>query len=186
MVPAKQIHSSKRFGLLEVLTFFTTALNFIPILLPLGAVGGTSGVDTEPVQMMGWRFEEVLLWVLALDINSGLLEEKRCCTNIVERQKTKATIAYKFRTVTNQFMDVELRTEWIPGHVEVEGNGKADRAAKVVAKGNREEQTGVEDKDEEKLPRHLEGGISINTMVAKQTYKASLWRTWRDRLEGTE
>ena len=91
------------------------------------------------------------------------------------------------RTITNRFIDLELKTRWIPGHVEVGGNEKADRAAKSAAKGDREGRTGEGDgNEEEELPTHLEKGIGINPTAAKRTYKANLRRKWRERLEGTE
>ncbi|KAF8594205.1 hypothetical protein BDV93DRAFT_415987, partial [Ceratobasidium sp. AG-I] len=83
--------------------------------------------------------------------------------------------------------DLEIKTRWIPGHVDVAGNEKADRAAKTAATGEREGRLGEGDKGTEAdLPTHLEKGISINPTAAKRTYKANLWKTWRDRLEGTE
>ncbi|KAF8597213.1 hypothetical protein BDV93DRAFT_405100, partial [Ceratobasidium sp. AG-I] len=82
---------------------------------------------------------------------------------------------------------VEIKTRWIPGHVDVAGNEKADRVAKSAATGERGERTEEGDDDvEEDLPAHLEGGISINPTAAKRTYKENLWRTWKGRLEGTE
>jgi hypothetical protein len=71
--------------------------------------------------------------------------------------------------------------------VEVTGNEKADEAAKAAAKGTREGHMGEGDEGEvDDLPTHLEKGISINPTAAKRTYKAGLWREWKERLEGTE
>ncbi|KAF8602247.1 hypothetical protein BDV93DRAFT_583984 [Ceratobasidium sp. AG-I] len=91
------------------------------------------------------------------------------------------------RSITNRHIDVEIKTRWIPGHVDVAGNKKADKAAKEVAMGNREGQVeGDRNEPEDELPELLEEGISINPTAAKRTYKSNLRRKWADRLEGTE
>ncbi|KAF8594211.1 hypothetical protein BDV93DRAFT_459442 [Ceratobasidium sp. AG-I] len=76
---------------------------------------------------------------------------------------------------------------WIPGHVDVAGNEKADKEAKKAATGEREGQAeDDEDEQEGELPETLKKGIGINPTAAKRTYKVTLRERWKDRLEGTD
>ncbi|KAF8600931.1 hypothetical protein BDV93DRAFT_416201, partial [Ceratobasidium sp. AG-I] len=91
------------------------------------------------------------------------------------------------RAITNRHLDVDIKTRWIPGHVDVAGNEKADKEAKKAATEGREGRAeDGEGEHEDELPETLEKGISINPTAAKRTYKTILRKMWKDRLEGTD
>ncbi|KAJ1300876.1 hypothetical protein OPQ81_002514 [Rhizoctonia solani] len=67
---------------------------------------------------------------------------------------------------------IRLDTRWIPGYAGVEGNEKADEAAKQAAEGGQDTNA--------LLPHSLYGRVPINPTTAKRTRKARMVGEWRD------
>jgi ribonuclease HI len=72
---------------------------------------------------------------------------------------------------------LRVDTRWIPGHEGVEGNEKADEAARDAG------ENGSSANDE--LPKHLKGAIPINPTAAKRVFREGMESRWRDEMKGS-
>jgi hypothetical protein len=86
------------------------------------------------------------------------------------------------RKVNRSNEGIHIDTVWIPGHMDVDGNERADIAAKEAAAGNSND-------THELFPDFLRGKIPINPTAAKRTRRKRMdkeWKEWVGETERTE
>ncbi|KAF8597945.1 hypothetical protein BDV93DRAFT_451977, partial [Ceratobasidium sp. AG-I] len=165
------------------------------VLIKQGAMDKTAKFHLGPDTEHEVYEAELIGLQLALHLLSQEREVRKVEIYVDNQAVVRTLLAKKTDNMTHMFIhlgkmlttlkrrnkELELETRWIPGHVDVAGNEKADKAAKEAAQGD-----GEGDGQDGELPEHLEQGITINPTAAKRTYKSKTKEKWVERLEGTE
>ncbi|QRV77059.1 Reverse transcriptase from transposon X-element protein [Ceratobasidium sp. AG-Ba] len=132
--------------------------------------------------------------IIGLQLGLRLLETERWpmedATIFMDNQAVLRTLTVgKTKQLSNMFADlssilhrvfrkhgnIQIEARWIPGHEGVDGNEKADEAAREAGQGSRSPR--------DTLPENLRERVPTNPTAAKRVFRKSLLRRWKEEVD---